>query len=224
MAPLWGRVRRPYHLLQHLHYPHNAAAVRTMTVPAQPGVVYARCPCGPLLAVSRVCVLFLAVCPPVFRSVVGGRSEFWESEGVRSLAVAVCRVACQWDVVVTDWGLCARWLPTFGGSCWRDEQKWQSDVMATKFDVDVTDPRTDGPRFNTFVTYNLLSTWHTSGVRRRYSDFEWLREVLKYRFHGTWVAWGTTCMEWHTPPLPATVVAVASLPSWTSFMQRCTWR
>ena len=62
--------------------------------------------------------------------------------------------------------------------------------MATKFDVDVTDPRTDGPRFNTFVTYNLLSTWHTSGVRRRYSDFEWLREVLKYRFHGTWVAGG----------------------------------
>lgn len=56
--------------------------------------------------------------------------------------------------------------------------------MSSKFDVDVTDPRTDGPRFNTFVTYNLQSTWNTAGVRRRYSDFEWLREVLKYRFHG----------------------------------------
>lgn len=63
-------------------------------------------------------------------------------------------------------------------------QAWQSEVLDSEFLVDLVDTRTEGPRFKTFVTYNLVSTMCPTGVRRRYSDFEWLRELLKLRFHG----------------------------------------
>ena len=74
--------------------------------------------------------------------------------------------------------------------CWRGAgdvvcvQKWQSGVLDTEFLLELVDARTEGPRFKTFVTYSLVSTLCPSGVRRRYSDFEWLREMLKFRFHG----------------------------------------
>jgi hypothetical protein len=129
------------------------------------------------------------------RSVVGAKSDFWESEAVRFSSRSRCfdgrllSGIARWlrnDRSARQYGRChhfllSLWSPS---SVSAHLQKWQSDVMSSKFDVDVTDPRTDGPRFNTFVTYNLQSTWNTAGVRRRYSDFEWLREVLKYRFHG----------------------------------------
>lgn len=63
-------------------------------------------------------------------------------------------------------------------------QQWQSEILDSEFLVELVDSRTEGPRFKTFVTYNLVSTLCPTGVRRRYSDFEWLRDLLKYRFHG----------------------------------------
>ena len=63
-------------------------------------------------------------------------------------------------------------------------QAWQSEVLDSEFLVDLVDSRTEGPRFKTFVSYSLVSTLCPTGVRRRYSDFEWLREILKMRFHG----------------------------------------
>ncbi len=103
-------------------------------------------------------------------------------------------------------GLLAPWGPVEGF------QKWQNDVLAAKFVVDVTEPRTEGPRFTTFVTYNLLSTMCTTGVRRRYSDFEWLREVLKYRFHGESAVQAGIL---HSPPLshpPPTLAPLVPFP------------
>lgn len=63
-------------------------------------------------------------------------------------------------------------------------QAWQSDILDSEFLVDLVDARTEGPRFKTFVTYSLVSTLCPGGVRRRFSDFEWLRDLLKFRFHG----------------------------------------
>jgi len=57
-------------------------------------------------------------------------------------------------------------------------------MLDVEFLVDLQEPRTEGSRFSQFVTYLLVSTTNPSGVRRRYSDFEWLREVLRLRFHG----------------------------------------
>ena len=66
-------------------------------------------------------------------------------------------------------------------------QTWQSEVLDSEFLVELVDSRTEGPRFKTFVSYNLVSTLCPTGVRRRFSDFEWLRELLKFRFHGACV-------------------------------------
>lgn len=67
---------------------------------------------------------------------------------------------------------------------WKAEEKWQEEELAAGFVVDITDHRTEGTRFKSWVTYNVVSPLSTAGVRRRYSDFEWLRELLKLRFHG----------------------------------------
>jgi hypothetical protein len=39
--------------------------------------------------------------------------------------------------------------------------------------------------FTSHTTYLISSTLAADGVRRRYSDFDWLREVLVARYHGT---------------------------------------
>lgn len=57
-------------------------------------------------------------------------------------------------------------------------------MLSSTWLVDLQDPRTEGSRFKTFTTYNVVSTLSPAGVRRRYSDFEWLRSVLKGRYHG----------------------------------------
>jgi hypothetical protein len=94
-------------------------------------------------------------------------SSFWDAEVVRGRRVAsqCCALYTFRDFMVIV-------------------QAWQSDVLDSEFLVDLVDARTEGPRFKTFVTYSLVSTLCPGGVRRRYSDFEWLRDLLKFRFHG----------------------------------------
>lgn len=60
-------------------------------------------------------------------------------------------------------------------------------------DISVSDPLQEGSWLKKYTTY-LLYTPHPCGftVRRRYSDFQWLRELLKNRYPGICV-----------PPLPA---------------------
>jgi PX domain len=52
------------------------------------------------------------------------------------------------------------------------------------FLVQVADPQTVAGTFSSFTTYQISSTICPDGVRRRYSDFDWLREVLVARYHG----------------------------------------
>jgi hypothetical protein len=72
------------------------------------------------------------------------------------------------------------------GSFWAEEKEWQNAVLADPFNITVSDPQTVGGGFASkgYTTYLLVSTPCIDGVRRRYSDFEWLREVLASRYHG----------------------------------------
>jgi hypothetical protein len=48
----------------------------------------------------------------------------------------------------------------------------------------VSDPRTEGGALTSYTTYHISSTLSPDGVRRRYSDFDWLRDILVARYHG----------------------------------------
>lgn len=48
----------------------------------------------------------------------------------------------------------------------------------------MTDPRTEGGTLTSFTSYFITSTLNPEGVRRRFSDFDWLRDILVARFHG----------------------------------------
>lgn len=50
--------------------------------------------------------------------------------------------------------------------------------------LQVADPQTVTGTFSSFTSYLISSTICSEGVRRRYSDFDWLREVLVARYHG----------------------------------------
>jgi len=71
-----------------------------------------------------------------------------------------------------------------GDGFWTAEVAWQTETVNADFSVSLEDARSEGSRLKPFVTYLLVSSLCPEGVRRRYSDFEWLRELLKFRFHG----------------------------------------
>jgi hypothetical protein len=48
----------------------------------------------------------------------------------------------------------------------------------------MADPLTVSSTFSSYTTYQVTSTIFPEGVRRRYSDFDWLRDVLVSRYHG----------------------------------------
>ena len=51
--------------------------------------------------------------------------------------------------------------------------------------VQISDPQTQSSGFlGSFTTYLLTSSMAGDGVRRRYSDWDWLRELLVARYHG----------------------------------------
>lgn len=51
--------------------------------------------------------------------------------------------------------------------------------------LQICDPQTVAGTFTSYTTYLVVSTLCAEGVRRRYSDFEWVRDVLVARYHGT---------------------------------------
>ena len=48
----------------------------------------------------------------------------------------------------------------------------------------ISDPRTEGGTLTSYTSYHISSTPNPDGVRRRYSDFDWLRDILVARYHG----------------------------------------
>ncbi len=70
----------------------------------------------------------------------------------------------------------------------------QSVVSSSLLAISVDDPRVEGGKLNSYITYCLSVRPAMSGVshvRRRYSDFEWLRKQLCSMFPGVFM-----------PPLP----------------------
>lgn len=52
------------------------------------------------------------------------------------------------------------------------------------YSLQMSDPLTVSTTFTSYTTYLVSSTMCPEGVRRRYSDFDWLRDVLVARYHG----------------------------------------
>lgn len=50
--------------------------------------------------------------------------------------------------------------------------------------LQISDPRTEGGTLTSYTSYHISSTLAPDGVRRRYSDFDWLRDILVARYHG----------------------------------------
>mmetsp|Transcript_13512 Transcript_13512/g.29060 ORF Transcript_13512/g.29060 Transcript_13512/m.29060 type:complete len:470 (+) Transcript_13512:39-1448(+) len=74
---------------------------------------------------------------------------------------------------------------------WKTHENWKVDVIAREMSVEVGDP-VQGSRTimnpNPPVTYRVSTIPTNSTVRRRYSDFDWLREVLQINYLGMLVA------------------------------------
>ena len=58
-------------------------------------------------------------------------------------------------------------------------------MLEAAFTVNICDPQTVSGTFTSYTTYLITSSVCAEGVRRRYSDFEWVRDVLVARYHGT---------------------------------------
>lgn len=71
-------------------------------------------------------------------------------------------------------------------SFWTTEKEWQTSVLGEHFDVVVSDPKQEGSMFRSWTTYLITSVMgpETHSCRRRFSDFDWMRDVLVVRFHG----------------------------------------
>lgn len=68
---------------------------------------------------------------------------------------------------------------------WEEEARWQRERLAEPFPLTVSDPETvpGGLLTKSYTTY-LVRAGDNPGVRRRFSDFDWLQDVLVARFHG----------------------------------------
>jgi hypothetical protein len=58
-------------------------------------------------------------------------------------------------------------------------------VLMQVMSVQIADPQTVSGTFTSYTTYLIISSLSgEDGVRRRFSDFDWLRDVLTARYHG----------------------------------------
>eukprot|EP01138_Halocafeteria_seosinensis_P014438 gb/GECG01014739.1/.p1 GENE.gb/GECG01014739.1/~~gb/GECG01014739.1/.p1 ORF type:complete len:517 (+),score=91.25 gb/GECG01014739.1/:1-1551(+) len=70
---------------------------------------------------------------------------------------------------------------------WESERAWQDQVLKEHFELSVSDPQTKSQTFGkSYTTYKIVLERDAgvSELRRRFSDFDWLRQILRYRFHG----------------------------------------
>jgi hypothetical protein len=69
---------------------------------------------------------------------------------------------------------------------WEAERAWQEEELATEFRVEVRNPSTisRGMFSKSYTVYEVASSVADTPVQRRYSDFDWLRDILVVRFHG----------------------------------------
>ena len=66
----------------------------------------------------------------------------------------------------------------------RYSQDWQVKQITTKFDARIVNPEQVREFFSSYTIYTVTSPLIEGGVKRRYSDFDWMRTILVARFHG----------------------------------------
>jgi hypothetical protein len=76
-------------------------------------------------------------------------------------------------------------LPSYqqDSSFWRDHAEWQRQVLQTDWNAAVKNPIKSGG-FSSYVSYEVALQPMGYSVRRRYSDFVWLQELLQRRYVG----------------------------------------
>ena len=77
------------------------------------------------------------------------------------------------------------------GVSWKDAMDIVSDAVASKtpfLEVAVSEPQTTKTMMKSFVTYQVFTKPLGHVVRRRYSDFQWLRNTLSQRYSGMLIA------------------------------------
>lgn len=76
-------------------------------------------------------------------------------------------------------------LPSYqkDNSFWRDHTEWQRQVLATDWQASVKNPIKSGG-FSSYVSYEVALQPMGYSVRRRYSDFKWLQDILQTRYVG----------------------------------------
>ena len=69
---------------------------------------------------------------------------------------------------------------------WNAEREWQRSELSKAFTITISEPQQVNNAFlGSYTTYLLQSQpLCPEGVRRRYSDWDWLRELLVARYHG----------------------------------------
>jgi hypothetical protein len=66
---------------------------------------------------------------------------------------------------------------------WKDHMEWQRQVLRTNWQASVKNPLKSGG-FSSFVSYEVSLEPMGYTVRRRYSDFTWLQDILQRRYVG----------------------------------------
>lgn len=70
---------------------------------------------------------------------------------------------------------------------WLGHQRWENSVLATPLDIVVDSPEQVKSFASSYVQYSVKSNPMGYDVKRRYSDFTWLRETLARRYVGVLV-------------------------------------
>ena len=66
---------------------------------------------------------------------------------------------------------------------WSDHMQWQTQVLKTNWSASVKNPMKSGG-FSSYVSYEVALSPMGYTVRRRYSDFKWLQDLLQRRYVG----------------------------------------
>ncbi|RLN69670.1 hypothetical protein BBJ28_00025451, partial [Nothophytophthora sp. Chile5] len=65
-----------------------------------------------------------------------------------------------------------------------EHQRWSAEAVREPLLLNVSAPETRGSYLKKHTTFLVTKEPHVDGVRRRFSDFEWLRFVLHARYTG----------------------------------------
>ena len=91
---------------------------------------------------------------------------------------------------------CRKWRLSLGekqssssrAAFWSEHDRWREQVLQSPISVRVKEPKKEGGWGRSYVTYLITCDPMGYQVRRRYSDFVWLRDILTKRYVGILIA------------------------------------